>query len=93
MEIFFKNGGKETPFRIKCKNCGEILDEGPFEKIKKIDYYLSLLIKKYNGKCTKCGNELSLKPLDIEVKPIRRRPKRKKRFSLNLKRKVKENKI
>lgn len=54
------------PQRVVCKGCGCMLFEGP--DLKPPDEILHM----HDGKCPKCGKKLSLVPLDVEVKPIRR---------------------
>jgi len=51
------------PQRILCKNCDEVLYEGDLLKSPQD------VIKKFDGKCPKCGKDLSFEPDAVSVKP------------------------
>ncbi|MGB9134831.1 MAG: hypothetical protein WCC63_04515 [Candidatus Bathyarchaeia archaeon] len=51
------------PQKVFCQKCNCILYEGA--ELKPPDE----IIQKHNGKCPKCGNKLSLIPINVEVKP------------------------
>ena len=51
------------PQKVSCNGCGNVLYEG--NELKAPDEIISA----YDGKCNKCGKELSLYPINIEVKP------------------------
>jgi len=50
------------PQRVDCDKCGAVLYEG--EELKSPEDILQM----YDGKCPKCGRNLSLTPKKIEVK-------------------------
>jgi len=50
------------PQRVDCDECGAVLYEG--EELKSPEDILQM----YDGKCPKCGRNLSLTPKRIEVK-------------------------
>lgn len=50
------------PQRVNCDGCGAVLYEG--EELKSPEEILQM----YDGKCPKCGRNLSLTPKKIEVK-------------------------
>ena len=51
------------PQRILCSQCGEVLYEGDLLKSPQD------VIKKFEGKCPKCGKELSFETDGVQVKP------------------------
>jgi len=51
-----------VPQRVSCDRCGAILYEG--EELKSPEEILQM----HDGKCPKCGRNLSLTPKKIEVK-------------------------
>jgi len=57
--------GITVPQKVICKNCGEILYEGDLLKSPQD------VIKKFEGKCPKCGNELGFEGEAVQVKPCK----------------------
>jgi len=55
------------PQRVICHGCNHILYEG--DELKPPDE----IISKNGGTCPECNRKLSLLPLEIEVKPVKRR--------------------
>ena len=53
------------PQRVICKECRQLLYEGP--DLKPPDE----VIQMHEGKCPQCGRKLSLLPFDVEVKPVK----------------------
>jgi len=53
------------PQRVMCQHCGYVLYEGA--ELKPPDE----ILHSHDGKCPKCGNKLSLIPINVEVKPIK----------------------
>jgi len=62
------NGGKKLPQKVNCDKCGAVLYEG--EELKSPEE----IIQMHNGRCPKCGRELSLTPIKVEVKPASKNP-------------------
>ncbi|MCD6325715.1 hypothetical protein J7L97_05445 [Candidatus Bathyarchaeota archaeon] len=54
------------PQRVNCDRCGAVLYEG--EELKSPEEILQM----HNGKCPKCGRDLSLTPKKIEVKAFQK---------------------
>jgi hypothetical protein len=52
-----------VPQRICCRECGELLYEGDLLKSPQD------VIKKYEGRCPKCGKDLSFDTDAVKVKP------------------------
>jgi ribosomal protein S27E len=55
--------GDRLPQRILCSKCGEVLYEGDLLKSPQD------VIKKFEGKCPKCGKELCFETDGVQVKP------------------------
>jgi len=53
------------PQRVVCQKCGNVLYEGA--DLKPPDE----ILHQHNGKCPKCGNKLSLIPINVDVTPIK----------------------
>jgi len=54
-----------VPQRVICKECGEILYEGDLLR-SPLD-----VIKKFEGKCPKCGKDLGFEGESVEVRPCK----------------------
>jgi len=52
-----------VPQRVVCKACGEVLYEGDLLRSPQD------VIKKFEGKCPKCGNDLGFDGESVGVKP------------------------
>lgn len=72
------------PVIARCKECGYILYNGAFQEMR----YLALtppraIMKKYDGRCPKCGRELKMpSSKDITILPnLEYFPRRKKNES------------
>jgi len=57
--------GEIMPQLVVCESCGELLYKG--KDIKPPDEIISA----HNGKCPKCGKDLSYIPINVDVKPAR----------------------
>lgn len=56
-------GGCWLPQRIICKECDEVLYEGDLLKSPQD------IIKKFEGRCPKCGKDLGFNSESVKVKP------------------------
>jgi len=54
------------PQQVNCLACGAVLYQG--EELKSPEEILQM----HEGKCPKCGEQLSLTPQNVEVKPAKR---------------------
>ncbi len=54
------------PQRILCRKCDEVLYEGDLLKSPQD------VIKKFDGKCPACGQDLSFEPDAVTVKPSKK---------------------
>jgi len=55
-----------SPFIVKCGKCDEVLREAGY----RLDSnYMEETIKRFSGKCPRCGHPLRLPPKNVEVKP------------------------
>ncbi len=55
-------GGRSVPQRIVCRKCGEVLYSG-LELLPPED-----VIRRYGGRCPRCGNKLHFDPENLEIK-------------------------
>jgi RNase P subunit RPR2 len=54
-----------VPQRVVCRECGEVLYEGDLLKSPQD------IIKKFEGKCPKCGKDLGFDYESVDVKPCK----------------------
>jgi phage FluMu protein Com len=53
------------PQRVRCRDCGETLYEGP--ELRPPDE----ILHEHDGKCPKCGKKLSFIPIEVNVDPVK----------------------